>query len=139
MRCCWVKGIRHYICLVNVTISVFRWRVRYGTNQGIKTCDTIAKQHMRSQVRLRLRRNCKFYSYFDARPSCGFFALCVCACWHVWTKKNRKSAVKESEHLAYEACFVFDVLSKWIFCFLGLACRLFSAKIAVGLILMKKI
>jgi len=64
--------MRHDSCLVNVIISFFRWCVRYGINQWSKTCDAIVKQHMRSQVRLRLRRNCKFYSDFDAKPPCGF-------------------------------------------------------------------
>ena len=95
IRCCWVKGIRHYIFLVHVTISVFRWWVRCYTDQGIETCETFSRQHMGSQARLRLRRNCKFYSHIDARPPCGF-SHCVFAHAGTFGLKNRKSAVKES-------------------------------------------
>jgi len=95
IRCCCVKGIRHDICLVNVTISVFRWCVRCYTDQGIETCETVSRQHMRSQALLRLRRNCKFYSHFDARPPCGFSHYMFA---HAGTfgLRNRKSAVKEA-------------------------------------------
>ena len=84
------EGIRHAICLVDVTISVFRWCVRCYTDQGIETCDNIARQHMRSQARLRLRRNCKFYSYFDARPPCGFLR---CAFAHAGTFGLKKQEI----------------------------------------------
>jgi len=57
VRCCWVKGISHNICLANVTISISRWCVRCYTDQGIETCGTISRQNMRPQAHLRLRRN----------------------------------------------------------------------------------
>jgi len=95
IRCCWVKGIRHDICLVNVTISIFRWCVRCYSDQGIGTCGTISRQDMHSQARLRLRRNCILYSHIDARPLCGF-SRCAFAHAGTFGLKNRKSAVKES-------------------------------------------
>jgi len=80
---------------MNVIISIFRWCVWYATNQGIETCETISRQHMCSQVHLRLRRILYIIFSHCRHVTMRIFALCVCSCWHVWTR-NRKSAVKES-------------------------------------------